>query len=75
MSSRRIAEITVKELLSERDLDEAGFFTKRHRERLIEAGKFPKPIRFGDSKNTKRFYTRESIEAYKAAASAEATAA
>jgi predicted DNA-binding transcriptional regulator AlpA len=66
----------VKELLSERDLDEAGFFTKRHRERLIEAGKFPKPIRFGDSKNSMRFYTRESIEAFKArAASAEETAA
>jgi predicted DNA-binding transcriptional regulator AlpA len=65
-----------KELLSERDLDEAGFFTKRHRERLIKAGKFPKPVRFGDSNNSKRFYTRESIEAYKAlAASAEATAA
>ena len=62
-----------KELLSERDLDEAGYFTKRHRERLIKVGKFPKPIRFGDSKNSKRFYRREEIDAL--AASAEATAA
>jgi hypothetical protein len=64
-----------KELLSERDLDELGFFCKRHRERLIKEGKFPEPIRFGNN-NSKRFYTRESIEAYKlAASSAEATAA
>ena len=64
-----------KELLSERDLDELGYFTKPHRERLIKEGRFPKPMRFGNS-NSKRFYTRESIEQYKLAASpAEATVA
>jgi predicted DNA-binding transcriptional regulator AlpA len=63
----------VKEFYSERDLDEIGIYSKPHRDRLIKAGKFPKPIRFGDSKNSKRFYRREEIDAL--AASAEATAA
>jgi predicted DNA-binding transcriptional regulator AlpA len=65
----------VKEFLSERDLDERGLFSKPHRERLIKAGRFPKPIQF--SPNGKRFYRREEIDALQtlAASSAEATAA
>lgn len=65
----------MKEFLSERDLDERGLFSKPHRERLIKAGRFPKPIQF--SPNGKRFYRREEIDALQtlAASSAEATAA
>ena len=64
----------MKEFLSERDLDERGLFSKPHRERLIKAGKFPKPIQF--SQNGKRFYRREDIEALQAvAAPTEASAA
>lgn len=64
----------MKEFLSERDLDERGLFSKPHRERLIKAGKFPRPIQF--SQNGKRFYRREDIEALQTvAAPTEATAA
>jgi hypothetical protein len=67
-------DFIVKEFYSERDLDEIGLYSKAHRERLIKAGKFPKPIQF--SPNGKRFYRREDIEALQAvAATAEATAA
>jgi len=56
----------VKEFLSEKDLDDAGLFTKPHRDRLIKAGKLPAPIQFGP--NGKRLYPREFIDKIKALA-------
>jgi hypothetical protein len=65
----------VKEFYDEHDLDEIGLYSKAHRTRLIKAGLFPAPIKFG-GRGSKRFYPRELIDAIKArAASAEATAA
>jgi predicted DNA-binding transcriptional regulator AlpA len=58
-------DFAVKEFYSERDLDEIGLYSKPHRERLIKAGKFPAPIKFG-GRGSKRFYPREAIDAIKA---------
>jgi predicted DNA-binding transcriptional regulator AlpA len=64
----------VKEFYSERDLDEIGLYSKPHRERLIRAGKFPAPIKFG-GRGSKRFYPKELIDALKARVGEHAEAA
>ncbi|PWT84409.1 MAG: hypothetical protein C5B56_15675 [Proteobacteria bacterium] len=64
----------MREFYSERDLDEIGLFSKAHRERLIRAGKFPAPIKFG-GRGSKRFYPKELIDELKARAAQPAEAA
>jgi hypothetical protein len=53
-----------KEFYTERDLDDLGLLKKNQRDRLIQAGRLPKPIRF--SPHGKRLWTREMIDAIKA---------
>jgi hypothetical protein len=54
----------VKEFYSERDLDEAGLFTRNHRWRLRKQGLLPPPIKLSGP-NSRNLYPREVIEALK----------
>ena len=63
--------------LSDEDLRERGIkFTRQHRQRLIKAGKFPKPVKVGENTNA---WVEPEIDQYQkdliAARDAESAAA
>jgi len=58
----------LRRFLSDQDLRDRGItFSKVHRNRLIKAGKFPRPVKMGFGPNARNSWPEAEIDAYQQA--------